>query len=704
MPGGMTVSASGTTQFGQAKIDKEGHFKLTQKVDGLDMLAEFEAMADAQRLRAKPYEDQIDTDKTKVLPELAALEAKTSALQKAVSGLTNFIGYDTSSVPNAFQSKEASILPGADNSVFLTVTQSAVASSVPMTFAVQQMAKNDSVSTTLSKNFSPTVSMTTDPTIALALTGDLVINGQTVTINPAMTLDDINTAVGVIAGAANITVGINGSGDSSYLVLTSSVANPVIDLTGTDPAISTGLALTTDQVDPTIALGMSGDLVMNGETVTVTTTMSLTDIRNAINAVGAVASVTTQLLNLSSTDGYKLTITSTETAVPIDFTGTSASLQGSNGLGLPSSNTTLDSLVAKFTYNGDNVVRTTNQVADLITGVTINLQSESTPPGATSAIIGIDANNIYSTIVTFVKSYNDVVEQIDKNQKATMKGGNGEVEVDSEAVLYGKKILRDLKDMMTSFAGQAPSGLSSGNPYKALPDIGIKFVENNPDEADRNISGKLYLDTDTLKSVLNTQTNIPYVAEFLGNSATVTSSYFSVGYFPVNLNPLVAGQPITVTYINNGDATFSATLSVPGQAVVTIDPLPNVKIINGPAGSIFEGLTIGYSSEAPVPSFGDPETTIITLTQGIADNFNNSLKSALQKAANGGPPVGMFESAVDLIKKKDEQLTGQVKRINDAADRFLARLEAKIGQVYQAADKAKSIVSIIDAFNNMGRD
>lgn len=706
MPGDSSAISS-MVNFGRTYVDeKTGRSKTSVLIGGYDLETQIEEMSKARRKQADFYQKEIDSIDNKKLPELIVLKQKTTTLQQIAAQLTNFTPLSGSTPPaNVFQQKAVIIQPNSDNSVGLLVTNDAVSSPNSLVFSVQQLAKNDSIGTAASSTFSPTISSpNVDPTVALNLTGNLVINGQTVSITSTMALNDINTAIQSVAAAANITTSINGgtiAGSSSYLVLTSTLSTPGISLTGTSSSILTGLGLKTDQADPTIPLGMTGNLVINGQTVAVTPTMSLTDIYNGINAIGTTAKVSAQLLNLSSTSGYKLFITANQTAVPIDFTGTSSSLQGSNGLSLPATNTALSTLQAQFTYNGNAIVRNTNSVTDLISGITINLQSISpTSPtqGQTTAIIGNDVTTILSTIQSLVAAYNDLVQEINKNQCAKINPNTGTVEPDKDAVLYGDSILTDLKQILTNFAGGIVQGLNASLNYTTLAQAGINLSETNVLDS-VSISGLLEIDQTVLSTAINN--NLAMVTQLFGDSVTISSNYFEVFNFPSSLSPFVGGQPITVSYQKNLDSTYSATLSVPGQTPVTIPSLSSTKLIVGPAGSIFDGLTIGYTGPDPTAG-GAPVTTTVTLTQGLADVLNTNLSDALQtRTSLDDPPIGLFDYTLDAFMNKEDALKQKIERINKAADTFVKNFESRIGDVYKAADRARNIINIFDTYKKL---
>ncbi|MCX7337999.1 MAG: hypothetical protein NTX76_01790 [Alphaproteobacteria bacterium] len=136
----------------------------------------------------------------------------------------------------------------------------------------------------------------------------------------------------------------------------------------------------------TTGLGLSGALALNGQTVNVTNDMGLTDVMNAINAVGPAAGVNASVVMVSANQ-YRLVITGTDLAHGIDMTGTDPALQGAQGLFLPTVNTDPTTLTAQMNFNGDLVTRNTNSITDLVNGVTFALVKPSVNSQNTVATI-----------------------------------------------------------------------------------------------------------------------------------------------------------------------------------------------------------------------------------------------------------------------------------------------------------------------------
>jgi flagellar hook-associated protein 2 len=164
-----------------------------------------------------------------------------------------------------------------------------------------------------------------------------------------------------------------------------------------------------------------------------------------------------------------------------------------------------DAQNAKFTLFGQALERQSNDVEDVLSGITLNLKtiSEKDDNGAPIPVtvsIKTDTDAIASSIQDFINAYNDVVSFIDSQSKyneTTKSSGplSGDFMV--------REVQRRLRDVVTKGYGFgespqnpfAPGGLDANDkpqPGGTVSGIGIKV----------GAGGKLSLDKDRLKEVL----------------------------------------------------------------------------------------------------------------------------------------------------------------------------------------------------------
>jgi len=131
------------------------------------------------------------------------------------------------------------------------------------------------------------------------------------------------------------------------------------------------------------------------------------DINNNSNGT-----MTASILNVGGDTPYKLIIKSTDTgadnAITISSTG-----GGTAADDLDMTTVGDGAQDAHFTYNGVSITRSSNDITDLVTGVTIKLVDS----GTTSAEITQDTQSIKDEINSFISSYNDLIDNLHSSTK-----------------------------------------------------------------------------------------------------------------------------------------------------------------------------------------------------------------------------------------------------------------------------------------------
>ena len=198
---------------------------------------------------------------------------------------------------------------------------------------------------------------------------------------------------------------------------------------------------------------------------------TLADVRNQINSAGGEFSATI----VDSGSGAYLSITALKSGHEIGGAASDAititeTYSGSNGtaLGLTEVQTAKN---AQFEIDGLAVERTSNEVDDVIDGVTLNLKAKDATPVTIS--IAPDPEKVTETFQGLVDKYNSLMDSLDSIE-------------DEQGALA-----RRLRTSLQSAFSSTVSGLN-GN-YTMPASIGIT---TNP------YSGKMELDTDVLEEVL----------------------------------------------------------------------------------------------------------------------------------------------------------------------------------------------------------
>lgn len=162
-------------------------------------------------------------------------------------------------------------------------------------------------------------------------------------------------------------------------------------------------------------------------------------------------------------------------------------------------------LDAKLDFNGTTVVKNSNTVTDLVSGVTFNLKK--TTSEATTVTIKNDTSTITGNINSFITAFNDVYTTVKNNMKSGSTSTRGKLAGDATAT--------SLVDQLRTRAMQS---ISANGDIKSLSDLGISF----------DVSTGLSI-TDSTKFNNALQTNISSVESFFNTTTNdeVTSSNVS---------------------------------------------------------------------------------------------------------------------------------------------------------------------------------
>ena len=204
--------------------------------------------------------------------------------------------------------------------------------------------------------------------------------------------------------------------------------------------------------------------------------------------------------------------------------------------------TTLETAAdAQLKVNGLSVSRSSNQVSDLIDGVTLDLTA--TTSGAARIDLTRQTSTIKDNLKNLVTSYNDLETTLQElgNPKSTIKDGGGS--------LAGDSILRTIRAQVRAYITDLSS--TPGSTVKAARDVGLSF--------DR--TGKLTLDEAKLDSAL--QKNFDDVAKSF-TAGTSNKSIFSTapsgiaGDAVVRLDKILRSTGLLTTQTDNANKQITA--------------------------------------------------------------------------------------------------------------------------------------------------
>lgn len=213
------------------------------------------------------------------------------------------------------------------------------------------------------------------------------------------------------------------------------------------------------------ALGFTGDFTVNGETITVTSTNTLEDIRDSINTasltmtdkVTATIIDTTLVIERNNTGNTDIAI--------VDGTGSIAELSLGllTGASIKNELQASDDLAA--TVNGIPIVRASNTgITDVVDGITFNFQTT----GSATLDVERDTSSIKTVFEEFITAYNDTMAEIEAKNRVSLSSGN----VNALGILQGDSILGGMQNKSRAII------TSSGQPdlppgFDTLQSIGI---------------------------------------------------------------------------------------------------------------------------------------------------------------------------------------------------------------------------------------
>lgn len=420
----------------------------------------------------------------------------------------------------------------------------------------------------------------------------------------------------------------------------------------------------TTQSSQTDELGFSGTFSIGlegGSTsdITVTSTMSLQDVVDAINAQTSTTNVQASIVQVSSTS-FQMVLTGTEDAADITYSSTSGD-DILNKLGVTDSSGSFTNVIqeaqsAEFTLDGISMTRDTNDITDVLSGVTFSLL-QATPDGTSLNIsIETDTSQIQSALETFVTNYNAFRDEVIAQQATTTDGT-----ADSSAVLFGDGTMRNIMDALQNALNSTVGGMT-------MADLGLSFNEKN----------ELELDTSTLSEILST--NLSGVTKLLSAQTTTSSSQLSV------VNTGTSPQSFTLELTVDSDGNLSSA-SVGGDS--SLFTVSGTTII-GASGSIYAGMAFTYTGSTS-------QSITVTSSTGIASQI-------YQLAKDYSSSTGALQTQITSLTTRDDELQQKVDDINSAAATLQSQLQTQYAKYQAAIESANSTLDYLKALLNSSSD
>lgn len=321
---------------------------------------------------------------------------------------------------------------------------------------------------------------------ALAETKASLLNLQNAakTLNDSTDFDSFTTsnsqttALSVIAGA--------GASAGNHEVTVSSIArSQTMNITQSGDSVFTSA---TQILNSGTSFGLNiqiggGSGTTHAVTVSTATPQGVVD---AVNAAGL--GISAQLVDQgTSGTNYVVQLTG-ESGAAKSFTVSEASTSVL-ATDIPSGFSAAD---ASVSVNGLSFTRATNNITDIIPGVTLKVNSATT--GAASISIARDTSFVKSNIEAFVSAYNTTKSKLDELQSRELDGP-----------LAGNIILRSLqRDIRNIFTSESST---PGSTISRLSDIGIEINKTGSFQLDAtSLESKLLANYEQIKTVFSADT------------------------------------------------------------------------------------------------------------------------------------------------------------------------------------------------------
>ncbi|MCB1991161.1 MAG: flagellar filament capping protein FliD [Geminicoccaceae bacterium] len=387
---------------------------------------------------------------------------------------------------------------------------------------------------------------------------------------------------------------------------------------------------------PTAVIDLDGDL-------------GLYDLRDRINAVRSTTGVGASVLKVADND-FRLVLAAEET-------GKAITLNDTSGLTGGFSTTTLQTAQpAIFEIDGVSVTRTSNQVDDLMGGVTINLFKAE--PGTTVAVsVEPSLGDIKSRIVAFVEAFNALRGFVNEQSAVDASGGPA-----ADAVLFGDRTMRGIMTGLGGIVGGSVAGLDA-DALGSFRAIGIELDATNQLEID---------DAKLDNALLTKLDDVRDIFEFRYRSSSSELAIFA------RSNALAATtMQLEITDADNDGTPEAVTIN--GQAAEIAG-----STIKGAAGTAFEGLEFIWT--------GRGSTVIdVEASQGLADRVFNFVKPAVD------PLDGSIPRAIDSLRDLNGNYAKQMERIEERATRARDLLVERFSAMEAALSLANAMLAQIRA-------
>lgn len=415
----------------------------------------------------------------------------------------------------------------------------------------------------------------------------------------------------------------------------------------------------------TTALGLTGVMSVGVEggtaaEITVTATTTLSDLAKAINARTSTTGVQASLVKLDDAN-YQLVLSAVDTNETIVLGAVSgddvAQSVGLTDVGGGFTNVLREAQPAIITVDGATVTRSTNEMTDVIDGVSFSLAGVTTEP--VTLTITADNSGVKTAISDFVTAYNALKQYVLDQQAVSSSGGASD-----DAVLFADSLLRSLDQSLKTLINGASASASASADITRLSDIGITWTSDNLLEIsdETTLNDAILSNAKALESFFETDfTSSDSGLKLLRNNTSKSLD------FTLSIQTDDSGA-ITGVTADGDDAAFT----ISGSRLV------------GATGTAYEGITFIL---APA-STGD-------ISVSIQQGFANLLTQAM--ASYDTSTTSLIQQRIESIETVNEDLSTRSDKIRTDADAYREKLVTKYANMEAELTQAKLLQAQIAA-------
>jgi flagellar hook-associated protein 2 len=456
------------------------------------------------------------------------------------------------------------------------------------------------------------------------------------------------SSTGDVSASSALNMSVNsGSATGNHTLQITQLATAQKVIGSTQSSTSTALGLS-----GTFSLGLAGG---SSAAISITSGMSMQDVADTINAQTSTTNVQASIVQVSS-GSYEMVLTGTQDAANITYSSTSGD-DIMNKLGVTDTTGAFTNVLqkaqsAQFSLDGIALTRNTNDISDVLSGVTFDLL-QPTPSGTSLNIsIQTDTSQITTALQTFVTNYNAFRDQV-----IAQSAQNSDGTAASSAVLFGDSTMRDIMTQLQQVLSGTVNGMT-------MADLGLSFNENN----------ELQLDTGTLSTVL-TQ-NLAGVTKLLAAQTTTSSSQLNVVNTGTSPQSFTLDVTVDSTGTLNGASVGgdSSGFSVVGNTII------------GNSGTIYAGMAFTYTGSTS-------QSITVSSTSGLASQI-------YQLAHTNAGTSGQLQTLITNLQSRDTDLQSQVSDIQSNAATFKAQLQLQFANYQAAIESANNTLGYLSALLN----